>query len=542
MHGHPSAPRVRRLLGECGLALALGCSSPALAQAIYLNPEGLATSEFGRALARGWDGTGDGLPDLLVGAPGSDPGSLANAGAVYFLGSRTGQLLGVFVGTASNDALGSSIAVIGDIDSDGVPDFIVGSPLASYANVQAGRATIVSGATVFEIRHHDGGQMSEFFGTAVGVTSDVNNDGFPDYLVGAPGYTSQSKFARGRVAAYSGRDGAFLYNAVGDSTFDSLGTTVLGVPDVNGDGHGDFLTGAPGYDNGPLIGIGLARLCSGSDGTTIHDLAGEQAGDSMGSSLALDIDRTGDGHPDYLIGAPAATRNQILHVGMVYLVAGTTMSVLGRIEGNDANGYLGTAVTASGDVSGDGVSDIAASAPELTAGGSVFLYSGTTLARLYRLDATQDNDGYGQALCALPDADNDGYPDYVIGVPFHAGGQIEVRRGLVPEHFITGSGKLDTDIQFRVRSEANEEFLLVYDLFGGPTITRLGTFFIGFSPYWGLTGKLFLDDDGGASLPFHIPNDPAFLGITLYTQALVFTPHPPNQVFLLSQGANITFN
>jgi hypothetical protein len=95
---------------------------------------------------------------------------------------------------------------------------------------------------------------------------------------------------------------------------------------------------------------------------------------------------------------------------------------------------------------------------------------------------------------------------------------------------------------FQVLSEAREDFLLVYDLDGGPTLTMYGTFFIGFSPFWGYTGKLFLDSNGSCGLTYHIPDDPAFIGTTLYTQALVFTPHPPNHAFLLSQGANVTFN
>jgi hypothetical protein len=130
MHGHPSAARLCRLLAECGLVLALTPASEALAQAIHLNPEGLASSEFGRTVVAGWDGTGDGLPDLLIGAPGSDPGGIANAGSVYFLGSRTGQLLAQFNGQALNGALGSSIALIGDLDGDGVPDFITCAPLS----------------------------------------------------------------------------------------------------------------------------------------------------------------------------------------------------------------------------------------------------------------------------------------------------------------------------------------------------------------------------------------------------------------------------
>ncbi|MFO0983556.1 MAG: integrin alpha [Planctomycetota bacterium] len=523
------------------IASAIGARAPA--QAIYLAPQGSASSEFGSCLCVAWDVTGDGVPELLIGAPGADPNGLANAGSVFLISPRTGQLLGEIDGTLVGEALGTSIAMLGDVNGESIPDFVIGSPYANQGGFQAGRVTLFSGGTFTAIRTHDGNQLGEVLGCKVAGPGDLDGDSVPDYLVAASGYSSGGHSSRGAVVAFSGATGSELFRVEGDSDFDALGTALVAVPDLNGDGTDEFLAGAPGFDDGPSIGAGLVRMYSGANGSQMAERRGEQSGDNFGATIVLDADRTGDGKGEYLVGAPPADRNSLSNVGVVYLLTAYGLSILTAIEGSEANAYLGTSLCELGDIDGDGVADFALGEPDVSNGtGALQVYSGLLRTLAYRLEASASGDAFAFAVTDLGDVDRDGYVDYAIGAPFHGGGQVEIRRGLVPALTITGTGQIGTIMSIHITSEVNQDFLIIYDLNGGPVDSQFGTFLIGFTPYWGRSPKLYTDGFGHWQYDYSIPNDPALIGITFYMQALVFTFYPPNGSFLLSQGASITFS
>ena len=349
--------------------------------AVLLSQVGGSTEDwFGYAVAGVGDVDGDGYDDVIVGAPQEDSTTL-NAGTARVFSGFDGSTLLTFDGASSPDRLGASVSAAGDVNGDGVPDLVVGGPSNfNNGNLEAGRARVYSGLDGTLLHSFEGGAFFDQLGISVSGAGDVDMDGRPDVLVGVHRADGGGVEA-GSATLYSGLDGSLIRSFLGSSAGDLFGQSVDNAGDVNNDGYPDQIVGArQDDDNGESSGT--ARVLSGLDGAPLYTFAGDAAGDWFGLSVSGAGDLDGDGHDDLLVGAPQDD-DGAPDAGVVHVLSGLDGSVLTTLTGSAAGDWLGFSVRRAGDVDGDGVPDVVAGAfGDDTGGldaGAVRVYSGAEL-------------------------------------------------------------------------------------------------------------------------------------------------------------------
>ncbi|HKB15447.1 MAG TPA: integrin alpha, partial [Planctomycetota bacterium] len=244
---------------------------------VALELDGAAGATFvgGNSVAPAGDVDGDGVPDVIVGAPSAFDGF----GRARIYSGATGATLRTFASSVQNDQFGFSVAGVGDLDGDGMGDVIVGILQSSAGGVTAaGRATAFSGATGLPLWSRDGTQPFDFLGSAVARVGDLDGDGVEDPAVGVIYGDNGSAFDAGRVEVLSGATGAPILLVVGSGVAEYLGASLAGPGDVSGDGIPDLLAGVRGADPAGSTNAGAVRLLSGADGTILYQFPGAGPG------------------------------------------------------------------------------------------------------------------------------------------------------------------------------------------------------------------------------------------------------------------------
>jgi hypothetical protein len=331
-------------------------------------------------LASAGDLDGDGVPDLIVGAPFTSREEVYGVGSVLVFSGATGKLLFNFVGKEGGTYMGWSVAGVGDLDQDGVPDLAVGTPYASVGNViGVGRVDIRSGATGDLLYKIEGQQSGDFLGWAVASVGDLDGDGIADLLLGAPNASPGGFPQAGNIEVRSGRTGKLLYRINGEEPAAYFGRSLAALGDLDGDGLDDFAVGAPAASAEGLSESGSAFVFSGATGALIYRFDGAAAFDEFGAAVAGgDVD--GDGVPDIAVGAPSASPGGRIGAGSTLVFSGVSGQLLFRVDGEARGDTLGRSVAFVGDLNGDGRSEVAIGAPyaspqSLDGAGSVFVLS-----------------------------------------------------------------------------------------------------------------------------------------------------------------------
>jgi len=316
-------------------------------------------------------------------------------------------------GAAAGDLYGTSVALLGDLDGDRCVDWIVGAPGASPGGVQfAGSVELRSGRDGGLIRRHDGALTFGTQGMGVGAAGDLDGDGVEDYLYVVPGENGPGQPAwSGVLSARSGVSGALLWQAFGTTAGGDLGLRIAAAPDWSGDGVPELIVSERFAALPGQSANGCLHVFSGADGSTLYQQWGAPQ-DELGDSLGVLADVDGDGVDDYFAGAPfAGGGSGEVRVFPGGPAAAPPLRTLVPAPGGASYGYT---AAAAGDVDGDGAGDLAVVD---YVGEGVETWSGATgvLLRRYRAPAGASL-GNTFALAGGADYDQDGRAELVVPV------------------------------------------------------------------------------------------------------------------------------
>ena len=383
-------------------------------------------------------------------------------------------------GEALEDRAGLAVAAVGDVNGDGLADFLVGASGSDQTGTSAGKTYLVLGGAGLvpdmSLSLADASFVGEvaqdFSGQSLAGAGDVNGDGYADFLISAIGSdeaatdAGQTYLVLGAAGGWSPDVGLELVDAsfLGVDAGDEAGTSLSGGGDVDGDGYDDLLIGAPGNADGGAEAGQTYLIRGGAAGWLMDvDLAaadgsfvGEATQDRSGYSVAIAGDVNGDGYDDVLIGAldndaggAEAGQTYLLFGGAGGWAMGTDLSTAdASFWGEAVADNSGTAVAAAGDVNGDGYDDFLISAPRSDAAlpdaGQIYLMLGRATGWIQDIHLSLADASYwgemagdlaGTALDAAGDVNGDGYSDLLIGSPyneeagFQEGGQAYVVLG-----------------------------------------------------------------------------------------------------------------
>ena len=317
-------------------------------------------------------------------------------------------------GAGENDFLGQGAAAIGDINGDGIDDFMVGAFYADANGSNSGAAYVVFGTIggfppSLDLNSLDGTNGFRLAGPAgsalgyAGAGADLNGDGFGDLIVTAPALGGGN---RGGAYIIYGHEGPFdaavdlaapvagVSTRINNATVnDWMGKFASNVGDLNGDGVDDFALSTDrgsgsayvifGNRNGLPPDINLSQL----DGANGFKITGQLSGWNLGSSIASAGDINGDGRDDLIVGAPGYDVSGSDNTGAAFVIYGrdsfgATVDVTAlngsegfRIVGERAGDNFGRSVAGAGDYDGDGHDDLI-----IAARGKAFLVYGEATA------------------------------------------------------------------------------------------------------------------------------------------------------------------
>lgn len=402
-----------------------------------------ANAQMGYSVSNAGDINNDGFSDIMVGAPYYDA-SAPNEGVVMiYKGSANGVVKNspyVFKLDQAEANLGISVAMAGDVNSDGYSDILAGAHQFDSGQSNEGIGVLILGAAnnLGSATFLECNQPGAMMGFAVAGAGDVDGDGFSDVMAGARFY-GNGQTLEGAAFIFKGSAGGVVTAnptiIEGNQVDARLGHALSSAGDVNGDGFSDIALGAYQYDKGSSNeGVVMIHLGSANGVSTVpsQTLESDQVEAQFGISVACAGDVNADGFADLIVGARYFDKGQV-NEGAAFIYQGSQNGLnatpLSVLESNQGDAWLGSAVAPAGDVNGDGFSDVLVGSCAFDHGqtdeGSVFVWYGEARGvenSATMLETDKIDSFFGYSISEAGDVNADGFGDVLVGAPGYDNG------------------------------------------------------------------------------------------------------------------------
>lgn len=433
------------------------------------------TDDVGESVSEAGDINGDGISDIIIGAPGVDSGSIDDTGEAYVIFGATGittssidltSLNGtngfVIRGVNANERLGFSVSTAGDINDDGIDDILIGTynsgVIVIFGNDTTGFLPVYTRTDIDGVNGIllEDTVSTSGFGQTLSNAEDVNGDNTDDIIIGTPSFSGEgnayvfygsSTIGSITTAALDGSNGFTIEGFTQSRSGNGLKVSNAG--DINSDGVEDLVLGYPSYDEagvdrsgrvavvfGNRTGFSAVFELSSLNGTNGFYITENIEGETLGKSVAPAKDFNNDGIDDLAINS--ATKTYVVYgkntpfttsFGISSLAAGAKFVFE---AGWYQYPYRPSDVDGLSDINDDGITDLIVSIPHwdgyARSGGVYVIYGGTslpsTMASLelmgsngYQVfdDQRYSYKGFGHSVSNVGDFNNDTFNDFIVG-------------------------------------------------------------------------------------------------------------------------------
>ena len=356
-------------------------------------------------------------------------------------------------GVAAGDASGTSVSGVGDVNGDGIEDVIVGAPFADpLGRFDAGQSYVIYGKEggigdidlaaltaaqgVKLSGANSGDPLGAQSGGNVDTAGDINDDGIDDFLIGSHG-SGVRQLVYGKQGGLGDVDLGVLTTGQGATIIGAFGLNLGGAGDINGDGIDDLVFGSPGRHPYYRDGAGITYIVYGAGGgigdINLDELTAAQGFkisgpaqyDGTGYAVSGAGDINGDGIADVLIGSYGEESSGHPSAGVAYVVYGKaagpadidlaslTPAAGFKITGATFSQFTSFSVSEAGDVNGDGIDD-------LIVDGAFVIYGKQGGLTDIDLAGLTDDQGFrissGDRVSEAGDVNGDGFADLIVGI------------------------------------------------------------------------------------------------------------------------------